>query len=39
MIQVRHGGPSSGYITTGFFGGEHTIVGVNTIEFSPALEA
>lgn len=35
MIHVRHGGPSSGYITTGFFGGEHTVIDINTIEFRP----
>ncbi len=29
MIRVRHGGPSSGYISTGFFGGKHAIMDVN----------
>jgi hypothetical protein len=29
MIRVRHGGPSSGYISTGFFGGKHAIINVN----------
>lgn len=29
MIHVRHGGPSSGYISTGFFGGKHAIINVN----------
>lgn len=35
MIRVRHGGPSSGYITTGFFGGEHAAIGIDIIIFRP----
>jgi len=26
VIQVRHGGPSSGYISSGFFGGKSTLM-------------
>jgi len=35
MIRVRHGGPSSGYVSTGFFGGKHAIIDVNSIKFKP----
>lgn len=33
MIDVRHGGPSSGYISSGFFGGKRAIKGADAIEF------
>ena len=32
MIHVRHGGPSSGYISTGFFGGKHATIDVNAVD-------
>lgn len=26
IIRERHGGPNSGYISSGFFGGKHTVL-------------
>jgi hypothetical protein len=38
MIHVRHGGPSSGYISAGFFGGKFLMCcDVQTIGFQPHL--
>jgi hypothetical protein len=34
-IQVRHGGPSSGYISSGFFGGEPTLMTSVQSGFNP----
>jgi hypothetical protein len=38
VIHVRHGGPSSGYISSGFFGGK-PVHDVTAIKFQTAPEA
>ena len=35
VIQVRHGGPSSGYISSGFFGGESILMTSVQSSFNP----